>query len=124
MGKDHPAVFECYREAVYARLRPYTAVVDDPDDHAVAMLARAELPRYVRYWMSLLTEHEPTADLRCPRCSRWWRAVSAPCGTWKWAHAVLTITPARTTVPPSRIHERADRKRRSDPGGCYVTPTP
>ncbi len=106
MGRDHEALFECYREAVYSRLRRYNTALDEPDDRAVALLARTELPRYVRYWVTLLTEHEPTARGKCPSCSRWWRAITAPCVTWKWAHAVLTITPARTTVPSSRTDER------------------
>jgi hypothetical protein len=95
--------FEHYQEAVYALLRRYTFATDSSDDHAVAVFTRAELPRYVRYWMALLTEHEPTADGKCPACSRWWRAVSAPCSTWKWVHAFLTVTPARAIIPQSRI---------------------
>lgn len=107
--------FEHYREAVYARLRRYTAAVDNPDDRVTAIIARAELPRYVRYWMALLAKHEPTARGTCPTCSRWWHRVSAPCGTWKWAHGFLTVMPARAAVPPSRIdhqvHDSADQTR-------------
>lgn len=107
MSKAHDDVFECYREAVYARLRRYTAALDDADDRAVGVLARVELPRYLRYWMTLLAEHEPEASGNCPSCSRWWNRVPVPCATWKWAHAVLTLPPGRTTVPPSQTDERA-----------------
>ncbi|MGH3831479.1 MAG: hypothetical protein ACRDRS_13715 [Pseudonocardiaceae bacterium] len=95
--------FEFYREAVYARLRRYTFALENPDDRVIAVLARTELPRYVRYWVGLLAEHEPTPSGKCPTCSRWWHAVPAPCATWKWADGFLTVTPARATVPPSRI---------------------
>ncbi len=91
--------YEQYRDAVSARRSRYTFAIENPVDRVVALLARAELPRYVRYWVALLTEHEPTARGKCPTCSRWWRPVSAPCGTWKWAHAFLTLTPARAPVP-------------------------
>jgi len=107
MGNRRSPAFERYREAVYARLRRYTWALDQPDDRLLAALAREELPRYVRYWVALLAEHEPTASGQCRACSRWWRAVSAPCATWKWAHAFLTVTPARTEVPPNRTDERA-----------------
>jgi hypothetical protein len=99
--------FEYYREAVYARLRRCTSALENPDDRGIAVIARAELPRYVRYWVGLLAEHEPTPSGKCPACSRWWHTVSAPCDTWKWAHGFLTITPARATVPPSRIDKGA-----------------
>jgi hypothetical protein len=87
------------------RLRRYTAALDDPDDQVIAALARTELPRSLRYWMGLLAEHEPTASGRCPSCSRWWCPVSVPCDTWKWARGFLTVTPARVTVPPSRLQD-------------------
>lgn len=103
MANNARGNFEHYREAVYARLDRYTFALDNPDDRVVAIIARAELPRYVRYWVALLTKHEATASGKCPTCSRWWHAVSAPCSTWKWVHAFLTITPASATVPPSRI---------------------
>ena len=54
------------------------------------------------YWVALLAKHESTNGGRCPTCSRWWRPVSVPCDTWKWARGFLTVTPTRTTVPPSR----------------------
>jgi sigma54-dependent transcription regulator len=103
MTNDDRSSYGHYREAVYARLNRYTIALDGSDDRMVAIIARAELPRYVRYWVTLLTKHEATTSGKCPTCSRWWRAVSAPCGTWKWAHAFLTIAPARTTVPLSWI---------------------
>jgi hypothetical protein len=103
--------FEYFREAVYARLRRYASALDNPDDRVIAILARAELPRYVRYWVALLAEHEPTASGKCPTCSHWWHTVSAPCDTWKWARGFLTVTPARVTVPLSRTAEGA-------PGGA------
>lgn len=109
MASDGRSSFDHYQEAVYMRLRRYTVAIDSPDDRAVAILARAELPRYVRYWMAVLTQHEPMANGKCPACSRWWRAVSAPCSTWKWVHAFLTVAPARATAPPSRIDELATR---------------
>ena len=62
--------FEFYREAVYARLRRYTSVLENPDDRVIAVLARTELPRYVRYWVALLAEREPTLSGKCPTCSR------------------------------------------------------
>jgi hypothetical protein len=105
MANNDRRSFEYCREAVYARLRRYTAALDDPDDRVIAAIARTELPRYVRYWVALLAKHEPMASGRCPTCSRWWRPVSVPCDTWKWARGFLTVTPARTTVPPSRIHD-------------------
>jgi hypothetical protein len=92
--------------ALILGLRRYTAALDDPDDRMIAAIARTELPRYVRYWVALLARHEPTASGKCPTCSRWWRPVSVPCDTWKWARGFLTVTPARTTVPPSHIHDR------------------
>jgi len=61
MGNNGRSSFEHYREIVYALLRQYTDALDDPDDRAVATLARTELPRYVRYWTALLAEHEPKA---------------------------------------------------------------
>lgn len=103
--------FKYFREAVYARLRRYTSALDNPDDRVIAILARAELPRYVRYWVALLAEHEPTASGKCPTCSRWWRTVSAPCDMWKWANGFLTVTPARAIVPPKRTDHSA-------PGGA------
>ena len=103
MGNNGRSSFEHYREIVYALLRQYTDALDDPDDRAVATLARTELPRYVRYWTALLAEHEPKAGEKCPSCSRWWRKVSVPCATWKWAHAFLTLRPARARVPSSRL---------------------
>lgn len=109
VGNRHGPAFERYREAVYARLRRYTWTLDHSDDRLVAALAREELPRYVRYWTALLAEHEPSASGRCRACSRWWRAVAAPCATWKWAHAFLTVAPARSAVPPSRADEWAHR---------------
>lgn len=59
-----PAV-ERYRKAVYARLRRYTWALDQTDDRLVTAVAREELPRYVRYWMALLAEHEPSASGHC-----------------------------------------------------------
>lgn len=100
--------FEHYREAVYARLRRYAFASDNPDDRVVAAIARTELPRYVRYWVVLLAQHEPTDSGKCPTCSRWWHKVSAPCGTWKWAHAFLTIAPARVAVPSHSSDEVSD----------------
>jgi hypothetical protein len=52
--------FEYYREAVYERFRRCAQALDDPDDAVIASVARVELPRYVRYWVGLLAEHEPT----------------------------------------------------------------
>ncbi len=102
MANHGRSSYKQYRDAVYARLRQYTFALDSPDDRVVAIIARAELPRYVRYWVALLAKHEPTARGKCPTCSRWWHPVSAPCDTWKWAHAFLTITPARATVPSNQ----------------------
>ncbi|MGH3719173.1 MAG: hypothetical protein ACRDRI_10115 [Pseudonocardiaceae bacterium] len=99
--------FEYYRETVYARLRRYTSALENPDDRVIAVVARTELLRYVRYWVALLAEHEPTPSGKCPTCSRWWHTVPAPCATWKWADGFLTVTPARATVPPSRIRKTA-----------------
>jgi hypothetical protein len=107
MANNGRSSYEHYREAVYARLSVYTLALDNPDDRAVAIITRAELPRDVRYWVALLTKHEATASGKCPTCSRWWRTVSVPCGTWKWAHAFLTIAPARATVPSNWIDEGA-----------------
>jgi hypothetical protein len=108
---DHSS-YEHYREDVYARLRRYTFALENSDDRVVAIIARAELPRYVRYWVALLAEHEPTASGKCPTCSRWWHTISAPCDMWKWAHGFLTVTPARATVPLSRIND-------GNPGGAH-----
>lgn len=104
--------FEHCREAVYARLRRCADALNNPDDQVVATIARAELPRYVRYWVGLLAKHEPTPSGKCPACSRWWRTVSAPCNTWKWVHGFLTVAPARVTVPSSRIND-------GKPGGAH-----
>lgn len=106
MASNDRSKYEHYREAVYVRLNRYTLALDSPDDRMIAIIARAELPRYVRYWVTLLTKHEATVSGKCPTCSRWWRKVSAPCGTWKWAHAFLTVEPARTTVPSSQIDKQ------------------
>jgi hypothetical protein len=65
MTNNNRGNFEYCREDVYARLRRYTAALDNPDDRVIAILARAELPRYVRYWVGLLAEHEPTASGTC-----------------------------------------------------------
>ncbi len=70
MASSGRSSFEHYREIVYALLRRYTDALDDPDDRAIATLARAELPRYVQYWTALLAEHEPKTSERCPGCSR------------------------------------------------------
>lgn len=107
MANSGRSSYEHYREAVYLRLRRYTLALDNPDDRIIAILARAELPRYVRYWVALLTKHEAAASGKCPACSRWWYPVSAPCGTWTWAHGFLTVAPAQVTVPPSRIDQSA-----------------
>jgi hypothetical protein len=118
MGNNGRSSFEHYREIVYALLRRYTDALDGPDDHAVAALARTELPRYVRYWTALLAEHEPKTSGRCPSCSRWWRKVSVPCATWKWTHAFLTLKPARATAPSNGLHAQsqadADQTRTVD----------
>lgn len=105
MPNNDRSSYEHYREDVYARLRRYTFALENPDDRVVATIARAELPRYVRYWVALLAEHEATASGKCPTCSRWWRTVSAPCDMWKWAHGFLTVAPARAVVPPSRTDD-------------------
>jgi hypothetical protein len=107
MANNGRSSFEHYRDAIHVRLNRYTFALDNPDDRVVAIIARAELPRYVRYWVVLLAKHEATASGKCPTCSRWWHTVSAPCGTLKWAHAFLTITPARATVPSNRVDEGA-----------------
>ncbi len=107
MAHDGRSSYEHYRDAVAARLSRYTFAIDSPDDRVVAVIARAELPRYVRYWVALLAEHEPTASGKCPTCSRWWHPVCAPCGIWKWAHAFLTITPARATVPSTWTNQES-----------------
>jgi hypothetical protein len=107
MDNNGRSSFEHYRDAVYVRLSRYTFALDNPDDRVVAIIARAELARYVRYWVALLAKHESTASGKCPTCSRWWYAVSAPCDTLKWAHAFLTVAPARATVPSNRIDEGA-----------------
>jgi hypothetical protein len=75
MADNNRGSFEHYQEAVYTRLRRYTFALDNQDDRVIAILARAELPRYVRYWVALLAKHEPTASGKCPTCSRWWRTV-------------------------------------------------
>jgi hypothetical protein len=124
MTKNNYSSYKHYREAVYTRLNRYAFALDSPDDRMVAIIARAELPRYVRYWVTLLVKHEATAGGKCPTCSRWWRAVSAPCDTWKWAHAFLTIPPLRTTVPSSQIDKGVNRYTGSDSAGCYVTAKP
>jgi hypothetical protein len=124
MANKDRSSYEHYREAVFARLNRYTFALDSPDDRMVAIIARAELPRYVRYWVTLLAKHEAAASGKCPTCSRWWRTVSAPCGTWKWAHAFLTIAPARTTVPSSQTSKGAPGHAGLGPVGCYVTPKP
>jgi hypothetical protein len=124
MADNNHSSYDHYREAVYALLNRYAFALESPDDRIVAIIARAELPRYVRYWVTLLSKHEATASGKCPTCSRWWRAVSAPCGTWKWAHAFLAIAPARTTVPSSRFDKGVQGYRGSDSAGCYVTTKP
>ena len=124
MTRSNHSSYEHYREAVHARLNRYIYALDSPDDRMVAIVARTELPRYVRYWVTLLAKHEPTTSGKCPTCSRWWRAVSAPCGTWKWAHAFLTISPAPTTVPPSQIDKGVHGYAESDSAGFYVTAKP
>jgi hypothetical protein len=113
MADNNRGSFEHYQEAVYTRLRRYTFALDNQDDRVIAILARAELPRYVRYWVALLAKHEPTAIGKCPTCSRWWRTVPVPCDTWKWALGFLTVTPARATVPSSRTDDRGANHARS-----------
>lgn len=104
-NNDHSSYIH-YRDAVCAQLNRYLFALDSADDRIIASIARAELPRYVRYWVTLLAKHEATATGKCPACSRWWRTVSAPCNTWKWVHAFLAIAPARTTVPTGSINKR------------------
>jgi hypothetical protein len=49
MTNDNRSSYRHYREAVYVRLNQYTFALDNPDDRMVAIIARAELPRYLRY---------------------------------------------------------------------------
>jgi hypothetical protein len=70
MTDNNRGSFEHHREAVYARLRRYTFALNNQDDRVIAILARAELPRYVRYWVALLAKHEPTASGKCPTRAR------------------------------------------------------
>ncbi|HEV7452956.1 MAG TPA: hypothetical protein VGO16_16550 [Pseudonocardiaceae bacterium] len=59
MANNSRSSYEHYREAVYARLSVYTLALDNPDDRGVAIIARTELPRYVRYWVDLLGARVP-----------------------------------------------------------------
>jgi len=106
MTNSNDSSYIHYRDAVCAQLNRYLFALNSPDDRIIATIARAELPRYVQYWVTLLAKHEATATGKCPACSRWWRTVSAPCSTWKWVHAFLAIAPARTTAPTDPINKR------------------
>jgi hypothetical protein len=66
MANNGRSSYEHYREAVHARLSVYTLALDNPDDRVVAIIARAELPRYVRYWVDLLTstKRQPAESAR------------------------------------------------------------
>jgi hypothetical protein len=112
--------FEYIREAVYARFRQCEQALENPDDQVLASVARLELPRYVRYWVGLLAQNEPTAQGQCPACSRRWRPVPVPCDTWKWAHGLLMVTPAQLPVPGSESGKNRGRQGRlAAPDQCW-----
>ena len=74
------------------------------DEHAVATVARFELPRLVEALKAVLDEHSPDEFGRCASCrtSRFGRAP-APCRAYLTAHLCLVVTeeetPEETTRP-------------------------
>jgi hypothetical protein len=67
------------------------------DEHAVAAVARFELPRLVEALKAVLDEHSPDEFGRCANCrtSRFGRAP-APCRAYLTAHLCLVVTEEET----------------------------
>ncbi len=124
MINDDRSSYRHYREAVYARLNRYTVALDSSDDRMVAIIARAELPRYVRYWVTLLAKHEATSQREVPHLfpmvARGLRAL------W-YVEVGARILDYRTSENHGAIEP--DKRRNacragSDPVGCYVSQKP
>lgn len=87
------------------------------DDHAVAALARAELPRLVEALRAVLDEHAPDRYGRCASCrpGRFSR-TPAPCRAYLSAHLCLVAiddepAPTEVTMPIRRPVVLADPPR-------------
>lgn len=86
MDRTLAAVLE---QAVYQRLELIEEIADRGDDDSVLHLARGEFPRVLAALATILREHEPAGDGRCPRCSGWRRRRPHPCPIWSTAHQLL-----------------------------------
>ncbi|HEX6353543.1 hypothetical protein [Actinophytocola sp.] len=67
------------------------------DEHAVASVARFELPRLVEALKAVLDEHSPDEYGRCSRCRvRRFGRAPAPCRAYLTAHLCLVVTEEET----------------------------
>ena len=93
---EHPA--PTVKTTVIERLDYLDRLATCGDDSSRAALATTEIARLTGAWRSLLEQHAPDEDGRCPRCSGWLRQRRHPCTVWLTAHEHLV---AESTAQPS-----------------------
>jgi hypothetical protein len=93
---EHPA--PTVKTMVIERLDYLDRLATCGDDLSRAALATTEIARLTGAWRSLLEQHAPDEDGRCPRCSGWLWQRRHPCTVWLTAHEHLV---AESTAQPS-----------------------
>ena len=81
-----PLLASTWQTAVFDRLDYLDRLSTKADPSSQAALAETEITRMTAAWRSLLAEHQPDDDGRCPKCSQRRRHVSFPCSVWSTAH--------------------------------------
>jgi hypothetical protein len=86
-------VFSQLDKSLHEHLAAVAQLAARGDDHSVAELARAELPRIIAAVKALLDEHQPDENGRCSTCrTRWWsRRLPSPCRAYLSAQLSLTV---------------------------------
>lgn len=90
------------------------------DHSSRAALATTEIARLTGAWRSLLGQHAPDSNGRCPRCSGWWRwQRRRPCAIWHTVHEHLVAdTHAKTPAGPlTTAANLQDRRLGTSPDG-------
>ena len=99
------------RKAVLDRLDALDRAVGEDAPEVLLPIARSELHRFTEALKTLLDDHEPDSDGRCPSCRGTLRRRPWPCKVWQAAHHQLITD--RSGAPEHRGRPR--RQTRSHP---------
>ncbi|TWF92737.1 hypothetical protein FHU35_1619 [Saccharopolyspora dendranthemae] len=94
------------RKAVLDRLDALDRAVDEDAPEVLLPIARSELYRFTEALKTLLDDHEPDSDGRCPSCRGTLRRRPWPCKVWQAAHHQLITERSGSPERRSRLRRQ------------------